>query len=501
MMMKIKSPYLLVLILWLCSIAIRIPQLNRPLSKHHEFVTAHVLRIMKIWNQQGASHFHFNPVMSYDGAANKFINNQTTENFDTAGNAYYLSYPPLSFIAPYFLFGGWIQTPTALSLLLFNLLLHLIECLLLYQICLLLCRSCSPDQQHKIGVIAVLVHLFSPCLLWFHGNVYCMDMPALTLWLLCVWLWLKNSEAIISNQNNRGVLLTALFICSFLLSYTEYLGVAFAFTVFAYSLFNRKYFLPAIRVCAGTVCALLLMVYQYSLIGGMDKLMSFVQSRYAERSGYSNHFSFSKIIGEWGIVGMNYLTGFAPWILLLACLIFLHRKKIFSQKFFNHSIIQFSIVLIVPVLLHHILFLNAAGHDFHQMKASPFFAIAIALGYVSQNERWKKNLFSIILLANIFLFYWINPPGKVSLTGDSYSFFLEQGKFIHENAKDDEVVFLNGISDEPQLVWYAQRNLRTIQSADEAIRFLKMRHLLKGIIFTRDRNQLIKVQQHLELAQ
>ncbi|MEI7803459.1 MAG: hypothetical protein WCI97_12470, partial [Bacteroidota bacterium] len=343
------------------------------------------------------------------------------------------------------------------------------------------------------------------------------DMPALTLWLLCVWLWLKNSEVVREDTNhggdhgggsasvrvptNRNRMLLALFITSFLLSYTEYLGVTFAVTVFVYSLFYRKYFLSAMSVCVGSVCALLLTIYQYSLIGGMDKLRSFVQSRYAERSGYSNHFSFSRIIGEWGIVGINYLTGFAPWILLLAVLIFLHRKKIFTKQFFTQPALTIICLLLAPVLLHHILFLNAAGHDFHQMKASPFFAITIALGYVSLHERWKKNLFSIILLANIFLFYWINPPGKISLTGDSYSVFLEQGKFIHENAKDDEVVFLNGIADEPQLVWYAKRNLRTIQSTDDAIQFLKTRHLPKGIIFTRDRNQLIKVQQHLELTQ
>ncbi|MEI7803502.1 MAG: hypothetical protein WCI97_12685, partial [Bacteroidota bacterium] len=327
------------------------------------------------------------------------------------------------------------------------------------------------------------------------------DMPALTLWLLCVWLWLKNEDAIIANKKRKGIFLLALFISSFLLSYTEYLGVTFAVTVFVYSLFHRKYFFSAISVCVGSVCAILLMVYQFSLIGGYEKLAEFIQLRYGVRGGYGNHFSLSRIALDWGTVGMNYLTGFAPWILLLAVLIILHLKKIFTQKFFKHSIFIFSILLLAPVILHHIIFLNASGHDFLEMKASPFLAITIAFGYVSLNKRWMKNLLSVILLANIFLFYWINPPGKISLTGDSYSVFLQQGKFIHENAKDDEVIFLNGILDEAQLVWYAQRNLRTIQSTDDAIQFLKARRLPKGIIFTRDRNQLIKVQQHLELTQ
>ena len=140
-MKQLKSPITLIFILWLCSVAIRIPQLNRPLSKHHEFITADALRIMEIWNQQGALHFHFNPIMSYAGAENKFINNQTTENYDAEGNSYYLSYPPFAYMLPYFLLGGWIQPPSVLSLQLFNMLLHLIECLLLYKICLLIAKK------------------------------------------------------------------------------------------------------------------------------------------------------------------------------------------------------------------------------------------------------------------------------------------------------------------------------------------------------------------------
>lgn len=514
---QIKNPYIIIIILWLCSVAIRVPQLNRPLSKHHEFVTAHVMRTMKIWNQQGAAHFNFNPVMSYEGKENKFINNQTTENYDSDGNSYYLSYPPLAYILPYFVLGGWMNTPTVLSLQLFNMLLHLIECFLLYQICLLFFRNRSTDQQHKIGIIAVLVHLFSPCLLWFHGNVYFTDMPALTFFLLNVWLWLMYSEdRVVRGDTNHGennkqprfvsprtetntVMMLAFFISSFLFSYTEYLGVTYAIVIFIYSLFIRKYFFKAISICAGSGCAIVLMLYQYSLIGGWEKLMEFMQLRYAVR-GASANSSITNLLLSWKIIAMNYLTGFAPWILLLVILIFINRRKIFKQKFLNHSIIQFSILLLVPVLLHHILFLNATGHDFQQMKASPFFAISIAMGFIAVNKTWMKIIFSFALVANIILFYLINHLGKVSLTGDNYDLFLKQGKYIHENASADEVIFLNGIPDEPQLVWYAQRNLRTIQSTDEAYYFLKKHNLPKGIIFTFDRKQIITVEQHIELT-
>ena len=368
-------------------------------------------------------------------------------------------------------------------------------------------------------------------------------MPALTFFLLNVWLWLKYSVEVVRGDTNHGagevvrddmnlgannklpqfvsprtetnaLMLLAFFISSFLFSYTEYLGVTYAIIIFIYSLFNRKYLFKAISICAGSVCAIALMLYQYSLIGGWEKLMAFMQLRYSVR-GASPHSSITQLFLSWKIIAMNYLTGFAPWILLLVILIFINRRKFFKQKFFSHSIISrlevwdFSfastsikifILLLAPVLLHHILFLNATGHDFQQMKASPFLAIAIAMGFVAVNKNWMKIIFSIVLVSNIFLFYMINPPGKISLTGDNYNLFLQQGKFIHENASADEVVFLNGILDEPQLVWYAQRNLRTIQSTDEAYNFLKQHNLTKGIIFTFDRKQIIRVEQHIELA-
>ncbi|GDX51899.1 hypothetical protein LBMAG27_09460 [Bacteroidota bacterium] len=500
---QIKNPYIIIIILWLCSVAIRVPQLNRPLSKHHEFVTAHVMRTMKIWNQQGGAHFNFNPVMSYECKENKFINNQTTENYDSDGNSYYLSYPPLAYMLPYFVLGGWMNAPTVLSLQLFNMLLHLIECFLLYQICLLLMPRfvSSRTEINKIGIVAVLVNLFSPCLLWFHGNAYFTDMPALTFFLLNIWLWLKYAE------EKKALMLLVFFISSFLFSYTEYFGVTYAIVIFIYSLFNRKYFLRAISICAGSVSAIALMLYQYSLISGWEKLMEFMQLRYAVR-GASPHSSITHFLLSWKIIAMNYLTGFTPWVLLLVILIFINRKKIFGSKIFSsenfragtNSFNEIFILLLAPVLLHHILFLNATGHDFQQMKASPFLAITIAIGFVPVKKNWMKIIFSIALVTNIFLFYLINPPGKISLTGDSYKVFLQEGKFIHENASDDEVVFLNGILDEPQLVWYSQRNLRTIRSTDDAINFLKQHNLRKGIIFTFDRKQIIRVEQHIELT-
>ncbi|MBL6875556.1 MAG: hypothetical protein ISR01_02090, partial [Chitinophagales bacterium] len=68
-------PILIILGIFLLSVLVRIPNINRPLSKHHEFVTAVSLRVLDIWSTEGAMKYGFNPVMNYPGEANKNINN------------------------------------------------------------------------------------------------------------------------------------------------------------------------------------------------------------------------------------------------------------------------------------------------------------------------------------------------------------------------------------------------------------------------------------------
>ncbi|MBL4862252.1 MAG: hypothetical protein JKY09_04435, partial [Crocinitomicaceae bacterium] len=54
---------LLVLLgIFVLSVVVRIPNLNRPLSKHHDFVTAISLRVLQVWDAEGGSTFGYSPV-------------------------------------------------------------------------------------------------------------------------------------------------------------------------------------------------------------------------------------------------------------------------------------------------------------------------------------------------------------------------------------------------------------------------------------------------------
>src|SRR5436189_51957 len=89
----IKRTLPVLLAIFLLSVAVRLPQLNRPLSRHHEFCTAIALRVMQIWYDNGIEKYNYNPVMTYSNNADKFINNhanQTGKMVDSNGNFYYV---------------------------------------------------------------------------------------------------------------------------------------------------------------------------------------------------------------------------------------------------------------------------------------------------------------------------------------------------------------------------------------------------------------------------
>ena len=57
------------------------------------------------------------------------------------------------------------------------------------------------------------------------------------------------------------------------------------------------------------------------------------------------------------------------------------------------------------------------------------------------------------------------------------------GHEIAAVASDDEIVFAMGFDPDPQTMWYARRNIRPVQDAEEAREFLRRRGLHHGVIF------------------
>ncbi|MCH8331053.1 MAG: hypothetical protein IH946_06695, partial [Bacteroidetes bacterium] len=128
-----KAQFVLLLTIFLISVLVRWPNIDRPLSKHHEFCTAFTLIILE------NNILYDRPLqtisLSYPLPTDKYINNFASRVHDDQGNYYYISHPPFGFIFPGLIYKALGLIPSVLSLQLINLLFHFLSGLVVFLIC------------------------------------------------------------------------------------------------------------------------------------------------------------------------------------------------------------------------------------------------------------------------------------------------------------------------------------------------------------------------------
>jgi len=429
---KLKT-YLLLTGFFLVSVLVRLPHLDRPLSKHHEFCTAVVLIPLENWAENGAATYHYSPSVSYEGTANRHIENLTAYPVEADGRFYYLSHPPFAYLLPYFCFSILGVYPTALALQIFNLLFHFLSCLLLFQVVKTLVAHTRPQplkgSSHKghewtdsplgseasknfpLGVggtgslTAFLIYLFTPAALWFHGNVYMSDMFISNILIIGIWLALKiflpkekATSTEITGTFEVPVIFypIGIFLVIFLMIYTEWMGNFFAFGVFILALVKafskkekhrRKYWLAIASACVlGVIAGLGLIIWQYSSIAGFETYWGYFTHRFGARSGakFSDNGVFYflwKYIKMTLRIARHYTTGFLPVLLFGAAVwgVFIyHTKKIFHTP--NIATRYFLWLAGFPILMHHFVFVEfTIVHDFATLKGGILLAVLVGL--------------------------------------------------------------------------------------------------------------------------
>lgn len=490
----IKRTLPLLLGIFLLSVVVRLPQLNRPLSKHHEFCTAISLRIMQIWYDNGIEKYDYNPVMTYNNPADKYINNsanQTGRMIDKEGNYYYVSHPPFAYYAPYFVFKLLHIRPDVLPLQVFNLLLHFISALFVYFTVCLLSFNRARSLPYLSAVVAYTIYLFLPVTLWFQGNVYMSDMAVHTLFIIGVYIALK---MIIRRKFYVPKYIFFYVVVLALMIYTSWLGVFFAAGVIVYSLLHVRGEVKGFGVFLwSTVLVTILMlraiVYQYSQINGVDAYIEEMLSRYIVRGSLEGtdqglwSFMFSYL---WLIKTLlyNYIIHYIVVYALIAVFVYLAvtRKKL--KIVFSENGYRFIWLSAAPVLMLHAVFLNYSVHDFSVLYASLFFSVVLGMLYDKVKKsgaipltRMRWGLVAALVLL-VVQYQLMNMP-------DIFKRYEQEdhGLGIKKTVKNDEVVFIaNEPSIDPQTVFYAQRNLRYAANKEEALSFLKNTHQEKGIL-------------------
>lgn len=499
--MKQTGPFriiALLLLIFLASVAIRLPNINRPLSKHHEFVTAVALIVIDNWDTQGASSFNFSPVMNFPGYANKYINNwasTTGEMIDDQGNYYYVSHPPFAYIFPYTVFKILHIKPSVLSIEIFNLFTNLISALFIYFIICLLGQQKPLYKIYWSGVVGFAIYLFSTGVLWFQSNTYMSDMLVHSFFIINVYIMLK---LLMRKKYYSPKYLIYFSIFLFLMVYTSWLGIFFAFSVFIYSFIKLRkelVFIPLnLLALFVSATAVLLFVFQYSHINGIEAYFNQMLQRVGERGSFHENLSFFTQIKRYILslisIIKTYITSYLPLFLLLLSFAFLVVKKAKLRIVFTKNGYRFLWLSVLPVLLLHLSLSNYSGHDFVSLYGSLFLSVLIAILYDKLKEAKTLNNYvlnggvMVVIFSSIFMYYLINRPGKYSWKGDYYAQSMELGKQIAETAKADEVVFAMGKAViDPQLIYYAKRNIKKVNSEQEAIDFLKERKIENGIIY------------------
>jgi len=474
--MKRKSrfyTYAVLLILFFVSVLVRLPNLNRPLSRHHESNVAMVLICADTWmGKGGPSYSYYSPVQNYTNPGDLFIRYSDDAMTDRKGNRMYTSFGSGWFLVPYYFLkiSGLPVAPPSIHL--FSLLLELIVVLLVFRISVLVFEEEETVHPFR-SYVTVFLFLFSPGLLWYFGNGYVHEIAVLPFFfgnVLLFYGFLTGRFA----MNVWNLLLYAFLVFAGILC--DWLPVTWIVVTIPLALAEMrknaawKYFIlvSVFSVMAGAG----LILYQYSSYLGLAEVIAYFKGRYQMR-GFSNARTSS--MGNYLFhLFKNYATVYLPLLIVAGIsFFFLFLKK--TEERLSSKAKYLLIVLVLTSLLHHLLFIQfSAVHEYAVLKSALWLVLGTAALLPSQwNLRQTVTVGVLFLLVNIGQYFLINLPGNKGFDGVSYQTNKEAGSFIKQQALPQEYVFVNDPRSLPQLSYYSKRSVIYAASAKEAAAFLK----------------------------
>ena len=474
-----------IVLLSLLALVVRLPHINRPLSCHHEVLTAMSMITLENWQRQGALEHNFCLLQTYPLNTDRFIMNRGMRSMDKQGRGYYTSFPPFSIMLPYALFRLIRIEPSVLGLQIFNLVCHLLAAILIY----LTVAAIAPDgPARRYGaLLASAVFIFLPANLWFFSNTYSWDIFWLYLWIAGLYL-VARLDLAVSERRPAGRFILLLGIVGFFLVYTDHHGALFALSVVVYSLVRlragpyRNYLIGT--AVATSAAAILLVLLQYSTIAGPEDLCRRLLAAASERSILSPCNPL-RILSHYGFA---YLSAI-PVIALAGAGLVYSRSS--AGRGVTGGEVTLMLMSAATILLHHIVFLEwTAVHDYSALKASVFVSLLVGIGcarVVAMPVRDPIRACALLgaLAFTLYLSLAIHEhhfarcyePGRCAALG----------AVIRKQSFDDEVVFaLPGADDpriDPRVIYYAGRNIQNVHRVREARAWLEAHGRSNGVVY------------------
>ncbi len=494
---KNKQPFIHVLVLtllFIISVMVRMDNLKAPIGRHHEWLTGHVLGTTEVLQKNGIAYHHYCPVFTFNAKADR--DQVAEQTFKDKNNyAYYVSYPPMCFLLPYYAFTLSGQDASVTGIRILSLLNDLLCALLVYFLTLRMFKRNIRQQLFIPAIIAYALYLFATGNLWFHAHVYFADMQVHLFILSALYI----TFTLIDNPEHKyGLKVTLLGLTTFLGVYTEWLAVFIAFFSAGFFLLlavkNKKFHIPFLVICFCTFVPILLTLYQYSHIAGFELLKEHLTNKFMARSGYSKKVAYGGMSLHSKVARAkffnNYETNYDElldfaWLSMCVgvAIILLRRlrKKTTATK--NH--LKLFTIILLAIVTHHMVFFNfTVVHDFSSFKCSLFLPLLIAfiLGQATLALAEKsKRLFSFIaiLISIYFVHHSIQKYYKVNQLDWKTNLQKDIGEEIKANAKEDEVVLAKTYVT-PEITWYAKRNVVETASITDAQGFLKQVNYYKA---------------------
>lgn len=469
-----RRDLLVLLFAFILSVVVRWPLVDRPLSAHHEYCTAFTLVALTNWWEDGFATHHGMPSGGWIREGEALYPPGPEHRNERAVGLYYFSHPPLAYDLPYALFVLTSTAPNAAGLQWMNMAFHLLTAIGLYQAVRIALGPGRPQAPLFAGVL----YLFMPATLWFHGNAYMSDMFVQVpwVWQLVFALRVLRAEARPSVGTWAGFLITL-----FLTLYTSWLGVVALFTVVLVACFRwrRDHSTPLVPIigCAAIafVTAFGLTAWRYLQVIDAGALLTHFQSRFEVRGSFGA--DVPSLLQQ---IMVNYRISYLPLIILLLLLLLVRLRRGNGSEHALPDVQLFVALAGLPVLLDHIMLLQYAEHDFTALKAGLLLCGLAGVGLARLQRRWQWAMLAMTCLSGVAYFYRTNPlPGR-----DNGRYAVERtlGHFIAANAGSDEIVFATGVSTEPQVTWYARRNVLGVRDVDAALRVMEEHDLAKGVL-------------------
>jgi hypothetical protein len=428
--------------------------------------TAHIfmLTTLNVWDSENMATYHFAPVQTWPQA--KKFNHYYKRLEDKIGNNYYVSHPPLAFIANYFIIKTLGLPINQRSLQMIIAFLLIAGALILAWIAGQLSAESNLRFKNHIMLAAMVMYLLNPVNLFAHSYHNFSEIwgQFFLILSLAAWLLYLKSDRVIASR-------IFLFIATALLASTDWMGITFLAAIVL--IYWKRLKIPHIRrgilVAASAIVGTnALVVVQYVSIAGFDAFVRAIGIRFLERSGY-----FGNQYTDMGYHILNPDT----WLLLLqqihnllvgpgylvltmfaVAIFFIHKTKLPNES--KVLVLAF----FTAFLFFFAVFSAGSTHYIYTARFTPFLALAIAHLYEKIAHSCKRKAWFIaVFIATMHLlgFWALKEFKNKSFQQENKQIQLDiASKVISEQKRDS--ISLNSNWEERDIIylsWQSKRNL------------------------------------------